>query len=244
MRYLLIFTTFVVLSSCGKSTRINNYILDAREQEVYQYLIKSEYNCLINPECKSLIQRDGNLIILSAANTAFRFQINEIDADKNLKNKLIYVFGIVDSDAFKSVRDSVESGKQPRISMSGEALKPYWSPFDFRKNEDAGKLLLLSRRGYGFVCTCNGAVLGSPIYSDCLFPYDFVEEFYSKNLILKFLAVYLNQSPKEVLDACVDKDTCIKSMSSYLNDAGIKRAAMRMGMAEDELMKLKKHLEN
>lgn len=147
------------LADATQSTGFSHgYQLQPNELAVVSWLIKEEASTFSAGGETTL----GKLDSVSALEAAKAYDANQVGADQKYYKKPLYVTGII---------ESINSGlgNAPYIAFRGMSM--FQLPQAHFKNANAARIATFKKgQKLSLVCEGGGAIAGTPMFKDCLFP--------------------------------------------------------------------------
>lgn len=158
---LAVFTLQACEKSEGKITS-KGYAPTAQELAVLDFLLKEEADTFVQGGDSMLFKSHSST---TAVEVAKKYTENQVAADQSYHNKNLLVLGTI---------ESINSGlgNTPYVTLRGKS--PFQQPQVHFDNPDLSKISALHKgQKTAFVCIGNGAIVGTPMFKDCVFATDF-----------------------------------------------------------------------
>lgn len=158
---LAVLTLQACEKSEGKSTQ-KGYAPTSQELAVLDFFLKEDADTFVQGGDSMLFKSH---ISTTAVEVAKKYTENQVAADQSYHNKNLLVLGTI---------ESINSGlgNTPYVTLRGKST--FQQPQVHFDNPDLSKISALHKgQKAAFVCIGNGAIVGTPMFKDCVFATDF-----------------------------------------------------------------------
>jgi hypothetical protein len=199
------------------------YQMTQNEQTLYDIIFKDDINTFIDGGGSFIESKTGDIIRASAAEVAGVYKKNQVAGDQKYYEKQILLTGKIDG-----IQSGI--GNRPYLTLRGEMFSE--PQVHFKRSVSVERVANLSKgQAVSFVCKGNGAVVGTPMFDDCVFTDDFAEnllkteDFPEAKLYVVAFAGMLKEGSPCFADSRDDKK-CLKELRSFNADENSKKAAL------------------